>query len=971
VLDAGVDDRGCPYFAMEYVPGVPITEFADRHKLSINHRLELFQQVCDAIAHAHTKSLLHRDIKSTNVLAYMDDGKPAVKVIDFGIAKALTGDRLTDRTFNTQRGLAIGTYESMSPEQADGSPDIDTRTDVYSLGVLLYELLTGAKPFDEQVIRRAADDEIRRMIREVDPPRPSTRLTALEGDTAQTIAAARQEQVDVLSRQLRRELDWIPLKAMRKERERRYASPLALAEDIQNYLDAKPLVAAPDSFVYRLNKLVRRNKALIASVAAVFVVLLLGIAATTAGFVAQSKARAEAERERAEAEQQGYFAAISAATAALDQNEIQFARSLLNETPAHLRGWEWAYLQTKTDTSSVVLSGHSSPVLHVEFAHDGATVLTRSLGTNISWNPGTGALLQRMDDDRGAAFSADGTRVAAISANDNTVRIWDVAANKELATLRGHAKPVACVAFSPDGKRVATGSADHTARLWDTASGQEAGVLPGHTGAVKAVAFSPNGSRLATAGGDGVARVWDVTQREAREAAVIRGHERSIGCIAFSRDGTRLGTGSDDRTARVWDAATGSPVAVLRGQRLAVRSVAFSYDGTRLAAGSDDAIARIWEVSGGREVNLFRGHADAVLSVAFSPDGTRLATSSDDTTARLWDIVTPPTGSSVAFSPDGRRLATIVGNAARVWDVATGLQLADLRGHESAARAVTFSPDGGRLATASDDLTARLWDANTGRTLAVLRGHKQPLTSLAFSTDGTTLVTAGRDNTQRLWDTVSGRETLVMGAGKADAPAATRPSWSAAVAFSTDGKQLATASETKPGEARVQLREAATGKRTGGWPSHMGKNDPLAQYEGPIDAMAFSPDAKRIAIASLGARVFDIDSGQRAAILSGYRQRVGAIAFSPDGTRLATGSDDRTVRLWNAASGRPLLVLRGHEAAVTSLAFSPDGTMLVSASDDQTVHIWDTVSGVKRYAARGPWTPTPTPAAKPATQPTR
>ncbi|MCY2954924.1 MAG: serine/threonine-protein kinase, partial [Planctomycetota bacterium] len=191
VLDAGADDLGRPYFVMEYVPGVPITQFADTNKLSIKQRLELFTQVCDAIAHAHTKAVIHRDIKASNVMAYMADGKPIVKVIDFGVAKALTGDRLTDRTFNTAHGQAIGTYESMSPEQADGSPDIDTRTDVYSLGVLLYELLTGAKPFDRDTFAKAADQEIRRIIREVDPPRPSTRLTSL-GEAGTKIAAARR-----------------------------------------------------------------------------------------------------------------------------------------------------------------------------------------------------------------------------------------------------------------------------------------------------------------------------------------------------------------------------------------------------------------------------------------------------------------------------------------------------------------------------------------------------------------------------------------------------------------------------------------------------------------------------------------------------------------------------------------------------------------------------------------------------------
>jgi serine/threonine protein kinase len=259
VLDAGTTDLGRPYFVMEYVPGVPITKFADDHKLSIRDRLELFIQVCQAIAHAHSKALIHRDIKSTNVLAYLADGKPTVKVIDFGIAKALTGDRLTDQTFNTGQGNIIGTYDSMSPEQADGSPDIDTRTDVYSLGVLLYELLTGAKPFDSESLRKAADHEIRRIIREVEPPNPSTRLTGLK-ETAADIARLRQANVEALTKQLRSELEWIPLMAMRKDPLRRYASPLTLADDVQNYLEGKPLAAGPESTAYRLKKYIWRYR---------------------------------------------------------------------------------------------------------------------------------------------------------------------------------------------------------------------------------------------------------------------------------------------------------------------------------------------------------------------------------------------------------------------------------------------------------------------------------------------------------------------------------------------------------------------------------------------------------------------------------------------------------------------------------------------------------------------------------------
>jgi serine/threonine protein kinase/Tfp pilus assembly protein PilF len=304
VLDAGTSDTGRPFFVMEYVPGRPVTQFADENKLTINQRLDLFIQVCEAINHAHTKALIHRDIKANNVLAYMHDGKATVKVIDFGIAKALTGDRLTDQTFNTERGRVIGTYETMSPEQADGSPDIDTRTDVYSLGVLLYELLSGAKPFDREMLARAGDQEIRRIIREVEPPRPSTRLSSL-GDEGTHFAQLRQSKLDALANQLRIELEWIPLKAMRKERSRRYDSPMALRHDINNYLQGRPLLAGPETRIYKLQKYVGRNARGVVASAATILLLVAGtifyIHSIRAEQARTASALLEADRQKVEA----------------------------------------------------------------------------------------------------------------------------------------------------------------------------------------------------------------------------------------------------------------------------------------------------------------------------------------------------------------------------------------------------------------------------------------------------------------------------------------------------------------------------------------------------------------------------------------------------------------------------------------------------------------------------------------------
>jgi serine/threonine protein kinase/Flp pilus assembly protein TadD len=296
VYDAGTTEAGRPYFVMEYVKGQSITEYCDQHKTSIEERLKLFRQVCEGVQHAHQKGIIHRDIKPSNILVSIQGDKAIPKIIDFGIAKAVT-QPLTERTLFTERGQLLGTPEYMSPEQVDmATQDIDTRSDIYSLGVLLYELLTGTLPFDRKTLEGAGFGEIQRIIREEDPPRPSTRLSSL-GEEATKIAASRRTEVAKLAKRLHKELEWIPLKAIRKERTHRYRSASELADDIQNYLNGAPLIAGPESATYRLKKVIKRHRALVTGVAAVLIVLVAGVVVSTIFAIGQAHARAEAERQ--------------------------------------------------------------------------------------------------------------------------------------------------------------------------------------------------------------------------------------------------------------------------------------------------------------------------------------------------------------------------------------------------------------------------------------------------------------------------------------------------------------------------------------------------------------------------------------------------------------------------------------------------------------------------------------------------
>jgi WD40 repeat protein len=538
-----------------------------------------------------------------------------------------------------------------------------------------------------------------------------------------------------------------------------------------------------------------------------------------------------------------------------------------------------------------------------------------------------------------AAFSPDGRRIVSGSA-DRTLKVWDAATGRETLTLTGHDREIRSAAFSPDGRRIVSGSDDALLKVWDAATGHVIATLAGHTDAVSGVVFSPDGRRIASGSWDRTLKIWDAATGQ--EIRTLSGHAREVRTAAFSPDGRQIVSGSYDNTLKVWDAASGKETMTLRGHAGGVKSVAFSPDGRRIASGSRDKTVKVWDATTGKELMTLKQHASEVWSVAFSPDGRRILSGSDDKTIKIWDAATGKelltlaghTGpvASAAFSPDGRRIVSASRDQSlKTWDATTGREILTIKGRSEPAAHAALGSDGPQGASTNRDQSPTVPDA-VGQDVTTLAGHALTVTSVAFSPDGRWIVSGSWDHMLKIWDLSTNREALTLKEHTGEV-------WSAA--YSPDGRRIVSASWDRT----LKIWDAATGREVSTLRGHT---------DGVLIA-AFSPDGRRVVSGSADKtlKIWDAAAGREISTLRGHTDGVMCAAFSPDGRRIVSAGYDRTLKIWDAATGWELLTLRGHTRTITCAAFSPDGRRIASCGYDETLKIWDAVTGREISTLRG------------------
>jgi WD40 repeat protein len=1034
------EHEGLPFFSLEFCADGSLAARLDGTPLPAPEAARLVEALARAMQAAHEKGIVHRDLKPANVLLAVVGSQLSVvsqereaasalttdnwqlttvpKITDFGLAKLAPTVDGEPGSGPTQSGAIMGTPSYMAPEQAAGKTrEIGPAADLYALGAILYELLTGRPPF-----RGATVLDTLEQVRSAEPVAPSR-----------------------LQPKLPRDLETICLKCLQKEPGKRYVSAVALADDLGRFLRGEPIQARPVGAVERAVKWTRRRPTVAALSAAVVLTVLVGLLLVSWKWREAVKARNDADartadealaredaqhaQDRAEQEQKKaeiargvaddrkqaaersegkaiaeknraehqllradtarYALEIAQAQQELARHHADRAEEILSGCRWDLRRWEHRYLWTQCQARRRVIGDHTHLIEGLCFSPDGRHVATSSAGLVHVWDVDKDKKVFQLpgssSQGNNLAYSPDG-KLLAVVATDPTVKLYDAATGHDVRELKGLTGRVADVCFDGEGKRLAAAGQDQTIKVWDPATGKDLLSIPGTGFGGVQLAFSPDGKRLAAIRNLTV-QVWDTGTGQ--EVLTLRGLA-GFSSVCYSTDGKHLATGSAGGVVKLWDAATGMEVRELKSHNPMVTRLRYSPDGKRLAAGGTSWQVDVWNPTNGLELFSLPGYS----SFDFSADGKRLAAGHFDShTLRIWDaeggreavpLLTTSGLKRVRFSPDGRRLAVADFTEVKVWDLAAGRTVVTVKDTTGGVEDVAFSPDGRRLACALSNKKVRLWDATTGQDLLTIDVPMRFTKSMSYRPNGRHIAVAGDDPLVRVWDAATGKEVFSC-AGHNNPVSCVR--------YSPDGKRLASTSWNLAEQTGlIKLWDADTGAALSVLKGHT--HQPTALCFSPVGKylvsagttaqgqrcelkvwdlasgqevvtfavpglsimeLAFTPDGQRLVSAGQDktVRFWDPSTGQEVLSFKTDPDIIASLSFSPDGRRLVLGSMGGTVQMWEALAEQEAFTLTGHASDASSVGFSPDGRWLASGSADRTVKVWDMLSGQEAFTLRG------------------
>ncbi|WP_417851058.1 protein kinase domain-containing protein [Thalassoglobus sp.] len=981
VLDGGATDSGRPYFAMELVRGVPITKYCREKELNLQDRLKLFINVCHAVQHAHQKGIIHRDIKPSNIMVTLHDSIPVVKVIDFGVAKALDQE-LTDKTLFTHYSQLIGTPLYMAPEQAELSGlDIDTRSDIYSLGVILYEMLTETTPFDRTSISELGIDGIRKLIKEQDPPRPSVRISTIKHSDLSTIGDKRTYRAEEIAKQLRRELDWIVMKALDKDRERRYQTANEFSEDVERYLARETVRACPPSLLYQTRKLISRHRGLVVAITSVMVTFLIGL--TTSLWLASHAMQSEAisrdkqllaERLAIEAQQHEQSAISAERTAnerlkiaqmklasdAIWAGDIVRASGLIDdhrpEPDSISAGFAANYLRKltqKTPDWEVDLSGNVQDLClspnedYLVIALEDGRLLLRLMETRQTW-----AAAWIATGVNAVAWSKSGDHIV-VGSNDGKIYGW----YGEDLLKATESQPLDL--SNPDLKQF---SEHHPAR-WS---------LEVHQGEVNDVLITSNGKSAISCGDDGLIRLIEVESKTIQSTFDV--HEREVEQIALSEDDTTLAASSSDRTCSVWNLQEKELVRrwyTYKGGRMT--SVAISRNGRYVAAGNVDGVVVVTDLSNQKWDQSLA--FDAIETVAFLESPLRIVSGDRGGAINVWnlgqdilkrvDLSQTPASIWESHAPYvqtlliGSKCEVISGGRdgyVRQWNadsgnhvvirsaedfcLASGGQLVvcgnyvtiyDLKHHTKKRTPIISTSrwhhlhaarNADRIVLASHERVI-VYDLEENREV-MNRKIDRTINEIDISPDGEKVAFAcfdGKRNSIDVWDVNDARFDRVISAIQCDT-----------VRYSPNGEFLA-----------IGEMDDLLVFRT----DDLQLEHRLSFHQSTLETVAFSPDSRFIAAGSHDRRIslWDLESGTLINSTKGHRDEIHSLDFSQSGLELASLTVDGLLSVWHTESLQPILELeRPHGSSGTKVRFSQDGAAIIRLKDNGELKIYQTVN---------------------------